>query len=236
MLFKKVLETQRQILEHWYQAQKMVLDTLIKQIDGGENSTATEEIEATNPVSTNKAQEEPEFSLFDYYSLTKRDDVLISYKGPVSDTILAEISRDIRDKFSESPKASKKLFSIFVELAQNILYYSSEKVQFSNRNDSIGTILITKTSKHLTFSCGNLVENKYINDLVEGCEKINSLDREELREYKRETRSSPQKERSKGAGIGLIQVALTSGNPLGVEARQVDEKYSFFSLSVKINP
>lgn len=236
MLFKKVLETQREILEHWYQAQKMMLDTLIKQVDEGENSTTAQETEEKKEVKTLTTQEEPEFSLFDYYSLTKRDDVLISYKGPVSDTILAEISRDIRDKFSESPKASKKLFAIFVELAQNILYYSSEKVQFSNRNDSIGTILITKTSKHLTFSCGNLVENKYINDLVEGCEKINSLDREELREYKRETRSAPQKERSKGAGIGLIQVALTSGNPLGVEARQVDEKYSFFSLSVKINP
>ncbi len=237
MLFKKVLEAQREILTHWYQAQKMMLDTLINQIDEQAHSTAQQETQI--PIDEPKVittHEEPEFSLFDYYSLTKRDDVLISYKGPVSDTILAEISRDIRDKFSENPKASKKLFSIFVELAQNILYYSSEKVQFSNRNDSIGTILITKTSKHLTFSCGNLVENKYINDLVEGCEKINSLDREELREYKRETRSAPQKERSKGAGIGLIQVALTSGNPLGVEARQVDEKYSFFSLSVKINP
>lgn len=229
MLFKEVLKTQREILNNWYNSQKLMLDTLIEQVDKHEqenldNTQTTEEEE----------EDEAEFSLFDYYSLTKRDDVLISYKGPVSDLILAEISRDIRDKFSESPKASKKLFAIFVELAQNILYYSSEKVQFGNKNDSIGTILITRSKKYLTFSCGNLVENKYIEDLVEGCKKINSLNRDELREYKRETRSAPQKERSKGAGIGLIQVALTSGNPLGVEARHVDDKYSFFSLSVKI--
>ncbi len=180
--------------------------------------------------------EEKEFSLYDYYSLTKRDDVMISYKGPVTDVILAEISRDIRNKFAETPKVSKKLFSIFIELAQNILYYSSEKIQFSDRNDSVGTILITRRPEHLTFSCGNLVENKYIDDLVEGCNKINSLNRNELREYKRATRSSPKKERSKGAGIGLIQVALTSGSPLEVESRPIDEIYSFFSLSVKIRP
>ncbi len=225
MLFKEVLETQREILNNWYKSQKMMLDALIEQ---------AKQYEQNNTTQADTEEDEPEFSLFDYYSLTNRDDVLISYKGPVSDLILAEISRDIRDKFSENPKASKKLFSIFVELAQNILYYSSEKVQFGSRNDSIGTILITRTRKYLTFSCGNLVQNKYIDDLVEGCEKINSLNRDELREYKRETRSAPQKERSKGAGIGLIQVALTSGNPLGVEARYVDEKYSFFSLSVRI--
>lgn len=180
--------------------------------------------------------ERGEFSLFDYYSLTKRDDVLISYKGPVTDVLLAEISRDIRDKFSDNPKISKKLFSVFIELAQNILYYSCEKISFGERNDSIGTILITKTIEHFTFACGNLVENQYIEDLVESCKLINSLDREKLREYKRETRSAPSKDRSKGAGIGLIQVALTSGNPLEVEARRVDDQFSFFSISVKIHP
>lgn len=175
-----------------------------------------------------------EFSLFDYYSLTRRDDVLISYKGPVTETILSEISRDIRKKFSENPKIGKKLFAVFMELAQNILYYSAERAMFVDRDDSVGTLLITRFQNHHTFSCGNLVENKYIEDLVNACNTINSLDREELREYKRHTRSSPTKERSKGAGIGLIQVALTSGNPLKVEAKKVDDGYSFFALSVKI--
>ncbi|MDX2303536.1 MAG: SiaB family protein kinase [Microscillaceae bacterium] len=176
-----------------------------------------------------------EISLYDYYSLTRRDDVMISYKGPVTDIILSEISRDIRNKLADNPKISKKLFSVFIELAQNILYYSSEEIFFADKRDRVGTILITQAEDHFTFGCGNMVENKYINDLVESCNKINSLDREELREYKRETRSSPKKDRSKGAGIGLIQVALTSGNPLQVEAHSIDDKYSFFSISVIID-
>ncbi|NJL12838.1 MAG: hypothetical protein HC913_07475 [Microscillaceae bacterium] len=183
----------------------------------------------------NSVPEDREFSLYDYYSLIRRDDVLISYKGPVTEIILSEISRDIRNKFADNPKTSKKLFSIFIELAQNILYYSSEKINYGDHHDSVGTILITRKGDHHTFACGNLVENKYIDQLVESCETINNLDREELREYKRQTRSGPQKDRSKGAGIGLIQVALTSGNPLEVESRAVDDKYSFFSISVKVS-
>lgn len=177
---------------------------------------------------------EHEFNLFDYYSITNNKGVLISYKGPVTDIIMAEISRDIRSKFETNPKASKKMFAIFMELAQNILYYSAEKARFGEKNDSVGTILITEAGNHYTFSCGNLVENSYIDELVESCEKINAMDRDELREYKRAQRSAPRKERSKGAGIGLIQVALTAKNPLRVEYRNVTEEMSFFSIAVQI--
>ncbi|MBT33019.1 MAG: hypothetical protein CMO01_25455 [Thalassobius sp.] len=61
------------------------------------------------------------------------------------------------------------------------------------------------------------------------------MDKDDLRKLKKEQRNKPQGSRSKGAGIGLIQVALTSGNPLQMEVRQVDDQVSFFSLSVKIN-
>lgn len=174
-------------------------------------------------------------NLFDYYSLTNNKDVIISYKGPVTDVIMAEISRDIRDKLADKPTASRRLFSVFMELSQNILYYSAEKITFSNRNDSVGIILITERDESYIFSCGNLVENEYLEELVTSCETINSLDREDLRKFKREVRNSPNPaERSKGAGIGLIHVALTSRHPLEVEHRRLDEKHSFFALSVQI--
>jgi hypothetical protein len=178
---------------------------------------------------------ETELNLFDYYTFTSNKQVLISYKGPVTDIIMAELSRDIRDKFADNPRASRKLFAIFMELAQNILYYSAEKKTFGEREDGIGTILITEASEHYTFACGNLVENSYIHELVESCDLINSMDREALREYKREKRSGPANERSKGAGIGLIHVALTSENPLRVQYRQTDDNFTFFSISVRVH-
>jgi hypothetical protein len=178
---------------------------------------------------------EAEFSIFDYYSITRRPNVMICYRGPVSDVILREISKDIRAKFADNAQVSRKIFAIYMELAQNILYYSSEKINLNNRQDSIGTILLTQNEEGYNFSFGNLVEVKYLEELVESCDIINTMDRETLREYKREQRSADRKERSKGAGIGLIQVALTSRHPLKAEYRKIDDGHAFFSITVRVS-
>ncbi len=79
---------------------------------------------------------------------------------------------------------------------------------------------------------GNLVKTDDIITIIEKSEVINSLDREELREYKRQQRKLPPGKKG-GAHIGLIQVALTSSNPLDIEVNPVDDKHSFFSIAVK---
>ena len=177
---------------------------------------------------------EQEFNLFDYYTLTSHKNILISYKGPVTDALMSEIVKDIRYKLSKNPKAGKKLFGIFIELSQNILYYSAEVVRFGEKADRVGTILITEEAEAYRLACGNLVESTYIDELIESCQTINEMKKDELRDYKREQRSLPQGVRSKGAGIGLIQAALTSGNPLQIDSMAVDEQFTFFSLSVTI--
>ncbi|MCU0449677.1 MAG: SiaB family protein kinase [Bernardetiaceae bacterium] len=178
---------------------------------------------------------ESELTLFEYYNLTSHKNVIISYKGPVTDVIMSEISRDIRVKVGKDATAGRKVFAVFIELAQNILYYSAEKVKFADRNDGVGILLLTQSETAFTFSCGNLVENQHVEELVGGINLINSMDQEQLREYKRRQRGGPSPERSKGAGFGLTQVALTSGNPLQVDFKKIDDLFSFFSLSIKIN-
>lgn len=179
-----------------------------------------------------------EFSLFDYYTMTNKPSVLICYHGPVNTAILHEISKDIKEKFPQDTFLGKRMFSIYIELAQNILYYSAEKNLLNSQLDSVGTILLKQTDKRYIFSCGNLVENQYIDELIDNCEEINHTlrnDRSKLREAKRQQLQSKPKARSKGAGIGLIQVALTSRNPLTAEYRRIDDLHSFFSLVVKVD-
>ncbi len=174
------------------------------------------------------------FNLFDYYHLTRQREVMIAYKGPITDVIMSEISRDIRTKFVNVPKIGRKIFSIFIELAQNILYYSAEEVRFGDYVDRVGGIILLEYNDHYALACGNLVENSNVQDLVGNCHKINSLDRDSLREYKREQRIKPSSEKSKGAGIGLIHVAITAESPLEINVQELDEQFSFFSLTVKI--
>ncbi len=172
--------------------------------------------------------------MFDHFVIQDKQ-ILISYKGPVTPVIMAEISRDIQDKLADNPRASRKVFSVFMELAQNILYYSSEKIQYAGRIDSVGMLQIIEQEDYYVFSCGNTIKREHVAQLVDSCNTINSLDKEELRKLKRYQRRQPSPELSRGAGIGLVQVAILSGNPLEIQAQDLDDDHSIFTLSVNIN-
>jgi len=159
----------------------------------------------------------------------------LSYKGPIDDHILQVIGTYIEGMLKDSPKAGKKVFKIFIELAQNISYYSAERRVLPNDKDiGTGLVLISEFADYYVFMTGNLVKTDDIISIIEKSEVINSLDREELREYKRQQRKLPPGKKG-GAHIGLIQVALTSSNPLDIEVNPVDDDHSFFSIAVKID-
>ncbi len=159
----------------------------------------------------------------------------LSYKGPIDDQILQAFGIYIEGLLKDSPKAGRKVFKIFIELAQNISYYSAEtSILPNNKEIGTGMVLIIDSSDYYTFMTGNLVKTDDIVSIIEKSEIINSLNREELREYKREQRKLPPGQKG-GAHIGLITVALTSAHPLDIEVNPVDDDHSFFSIAVKID-
>lgn len=175
------------------------------------------------------------FNMLEQLVVIQDKRVLISYKGPVTPIIMAEISRDIQDKLSDNSKASRKVFAVFLELAQNILFYSAEKVQYAGRNDSVGMLHVVEMEDQFSVICGNTVSKSDMIELTRSCEAINLLDKEGLRELKRNQRKQPPSRKSKGAGIGMVQVAILSDNPLEIHEHAVDQEHSFFTLSVTIN-
>lgn len=176
-----------------------------------------------------------EFNFFEYHAQISNDNIILSYKGPLTDVLLSEFSRDIRKKMQEEdPKIGKKVFAIFMELAQNVLYYSKEENHFGQKKDKVGTLVIVAEEDSYRLITGNLVYKKDVPLLEDKCKIVNSLNRDELREYKRNLRNNPNNEESKGAGIGLVQAALTSDNPLGVEVQEVGTNFAFFVLSVYV--
>ena len=172
------------------------------------------------------------FDLFRYHSSFNQN-VQISYKGPFESNVLSILGSYIKFTIGKNPKASKKIFNIFIELAQNIAHYSSEKNLFGV-DAGVGSLVIAEYSEFYAFSTGNVVKNEDVVVIIEKIELINSLDRVQLREYKRKQRNLPQREKG-NANIGLIQVALTSANPLDIEVTVIDDKYSFFAITVKVD-
>lgn len=163
------------------------------------------------------------------------EEIRISYKGPVDGKIITYLGDYIEVINTLSEKANRKLFKIFFELAENISKYSSDKIKLKNGKEvGSGTIILKETIKDFTLVTGNPIKNEHLIPVLENSKNINELDHTELREYKRNVR----KENSKGnysPNIGLITVALTSGNPLDIEINPIDENTSYFSLAVKVD-
>jgi hypothetical protein len=173
-------------------------------------------------------------TLFKYFRDMSQHEVILSFKGTISQEILADVGLSLRTRLS-SYQNSKKTFAVFVELAQNIYHHSAQK-EFSlskGRSAGVGVLLIQNHPEHLVLSSGNLIENFKVEGLLERCAYINTLSEEDLKDYYVKQRKRPTG--GVGANIGLIDMARRSGNPLEYNITKVDEENSFFALSIRVN-
>lgn len=173
--------------------------------------------------------------LHDYYIQVVRDNTLIFYKGSFDEKVIAVVSQSIRRNVTENPSVAKKVFSVFVELAQNIAFYSAERNVINNQTKGagIGLVVVNDYPSHYTIKAGNLVTNKDSIRLATKCTSINSLNRDGLRQLKRRHRNMPSVNKDSG-NIGLIQVALLGNSPLRINLQTIDANFSFFSVEIDV--
>lgn len=176
-------------------------------------------------------------SIIDYDASLEKDNILIYYKGPFLDVVLASIGKKINGIIIDNPLLNKKIFSIFIELAQNIAYYSEDRDHNPEKEKSFGkgTFVISDNSNHYTLTSANLIKKGWGQEVMDKCAKINELNSEELRKWKRELRNQPMREGQLGANVGLIDIALKAGSKLDVEITPVNETHSFFVLSIDVS-
>lgn len=176
-------------------------------------------------------------NLIEYHTLMGKDDIKMYYKGPFDETILSKMIFHIRSKFSSS-KSGHKLFSIFLELAQNISFYSAEKNVLDDVPETgVGTVIIQEKTETYIFIASNLVSINKIDDIIERLEEIKSLDFDGLRQLKKRMRSQPieeNKDRQTG-NIGLIQAAIKADYPLSFTSNKVNDNESLLTIIATIN-
>ncbi|MEA2043648.1 MAG: SiaB family protein kinase [Bacteroidota bacterium] len=167
------------------------------------------------------------------FNQMEADKIRVSYTGPFDGSILSVMAKNIEFSLSSNPSVNKRMFKIFLELAQNISFYSAEK-NIDNYNQGVGTLTIKEFENYFLFATGNIIEHKDAEIVIGRCEKINLLDRKELREYKREARKRAHSKIG-GGNIGLIQVALTSRNKLQYKTIPLEDGESYYIIAAKID-
>jgi len=160
---------------------------------------------------------------------------IISFHGPLTISLLSFISNYLKLIISTDQVLMSRLYKIFVELTQNVSYYSAEVKEVEKGiNSGIGWFILYEHQDYFIFTTGNLIKKKDATKLIKNCTEINSLKEEDLRILKRKTRTQA-KIRDIGAHIGLIQTGLLSSNTLDFKISEIDSKHSYFTLSVKLD-
>ncbi len=170
--------------------------------------------------------------------MMEEQNIVLSFKGEISNNTLISLAEMFKRMFSfgyNGQKTVKKVFSIFIELAQNIYLYSAKRAVVDNKEVGIGIIVIEKNKNCYRIKSGNLIANAAISQLADKISHINSLEKDKLKDFYNQQLKSPREKGKTGGGVGLITIVRKSGNPLGILLDTIDADQTFIELSAKVD-
>ncbi len=172
--------------------------------------------------------------LFALYSSGGLEKTILMFKGLLTQDILVVLAEMLANNMSNDPihKTTKKMFFIFVELAQNIHRYSAEKLMTENKEVGSGIVLVNEYKDYYTLISGNLVKNDVYEFLKERINYLNSCDEETLKQIRKEKLKAKSKEGEKGAGVGLIDIIRKASQPIVLKAKQINHDHCFISFYI----
>jgi Family of unknown function (DUF6272) len=165
--------------------------------------------------------------------------IILSYTGYVSEGVLYSLGEALKQKLTldhTDKNVSKRLFSVFVEQVQNMIRYSADRQEGGEPpvELSVGMIVVGKLNDELFVVCGNVIETKSQARLSERLTMLSKMDKEELKHHYRERLKQEPEEHSKGASIGLIEIARRSSRTIEFDFHPLSPESSFFCLKAYI--
>jgi hypothetical protein len=170
------------------------------------------------------------------YQSVASQNILVFYNGAISNEMVMQLG-DILEKKQTLSGKMKRLFSIFIEMSQNIMRYSIHREHLDGADEptGVGMVLVVEHADAYLISAANLVEQPDVKIIFEQIDYVNSLDKDALKALFLERRKMPPPPGSKGAGLGLIDMARKSDKPLEYMSWPSKEKGKvFFSIMATV--
>ena len=177
----------------------------------------------------------------EYIDSLKNRNISISYNGPLWEDGIISMADMLKSQMSQQnlPKrASKTVFSVFVEQMTNMLMYSAGREKYGqDGNDEVPTGMLVLGQKDNSFfiQTGNEIHNYNAEHVKKRIDYLNTLDKDELRQHNKERlRGENDNPDSKGAGLGLIEIARRVTAPISYTIEPINDELSYFSMYVEI--
>ena len=175
-----------------------------------------------------------------YHTIKKMENegALLVYSGEVNPDIISrllQLAEDKLDALEITGGVRKRVFHILVECLQN-LYHHAETVVVPGNNlpsrDSV--VQLRRDDEAFYVETGNYLLTAVKEKLTDHLSKINSLSKEQVREYYKNIMTDNGFTAKGGAGLGFIDIARKSEEPLQYNFIDLSNDVCFFEFSAKI--
>lgn len=159
--------------------------------------------------------------------------LMLSYRGEMSHEIvmaLLNLSERNLNQTSFDTSIKSRVFSVMVECLQNITQHSEKTEHGRSNMFMIGF----SESGYMVYS-GNVIKSDKVDELKTKIAQINTMSEDELKEFYKFWMKTEAVSGKSGFGLGLIQIARKTGNPLEFNFEQLDGDHYFFSLRTLVD-
>ena len=164
--------------------------------------------------------------------------VIMSFMGELTHQVTTSILKNLKDDMNTSNidiVTQKRLYGIIVECLDNISkHWVALDIEKLLGRISPPIFMLSKKDNFYYIVTGNHVPNDQVDQLIKKIELVNALDKKGLQDYYRQVLAKDAPLDYDNAGLGIIDIALKSGNKLEYEFRPVTATVSFYVIQAKI--
>lgn len=159
------------------------------------------------------------------------------YRGPFLEKFTStflNISQGSESSLAQVSSIGKKMSFVIVECFQNILRHAENKEKIGHLIEDVGMFSFKNIDGTFVINSINVINNPEVEKVKILFEKVNSLNKEDLKQYYLENLQKNSIGERGGAGLGLIEMARKSGQKILYQIEELDNNYSHFHQQITL--
>jgi len=176
--------------------------------------------------------------VYSFNDSMETNDVKLVYKGEITHQVTKAFTSltETNMMVDEEPNSvQKKVFHVIVEFLQNISKHADHLAEEGEKEEGSGVFLLCRNDNNYVITTGNVLQKSKESIIGSILDRINTLDKDGLKElYKQQIKEGKLSEKG-GAGLGFIDIAKKTGNPLNYKFIPINDDFSFFMISSTIS-
>jgi len=175
------------------------------------------------------------FSYFD--SLMDNQEAIIDFEGSISFETMEQLLNKLKSawQFNALRKpVRKRVYGTVVESIDNIFKYATP---FKTKNGVLQwppQIQVKEQKGKFIVSAGNLIQNNQVEDLKQKLNRVNKMNDAELKSLYEEVINKEASEEDRGAGLGLITMAMRTDELIRYQFDPAGLVHSYFTMHITI--